>query len=104
MEAQDRTVDELLQLDVPEIKEYVDEHEPDLDELIEAEQEGRERQELIDWLEAKKERLEILNDDERAEELLKHVENAYRSASISEDTYNEAKQQTKEMIEDEGDA
>lgn len=88
--------DELLEKDIEAMKDEVDAAEHDLDALVE---EAREREHpAADWLEAKRERRELVEDEERVEELLSHLEEAYRTAAISQDTYQRVKQANRELL------
>lgn len=93
--------DDLVEADIETVKEVVAESnvDIDLDRLMEMEQERHARDELLDWLEEKKRRQELLQDEDRIEELLSHIEHAYRTAAISEDTYRHAKRVNRELLE-----
>ncbi len=93
-------MEELLEKDVDEIKEEVEEKEIEfIEELMEVEREGEDREELLEWLEEKKHRLELMEDEQRHEDLLSHLEYAYRTAAISEETYQDMKDKAREVVE-----
>lgn len=88
----------ILDNDPEEIKK-VDVREPQLLELMqEVEEENRAREDVLDWLSEKKRRQELINDDELVQELLSHLEEAYRTAAISENAYADAKHINKELL------
>lgn len=93
--------DDLVEADIETVKEVVAESDVDidLDRLMEMERERHARDELLDWLEGKKRNRELLQDEDRIEELLSHIEHAYRTAAISEDAYRHAKQVNRELLE-----
>lgn len=73
--------------------------EPELLELLmEAEEKNRARDEVLDWLSEKKRRWELINDDDIVRELLSHLEEAYRTAAISENAYADGKKVNKELL------
>ncbi|MCJ7478719.1 MAG: hypothetical protein MUP63_00890 [Candidatus Nanohaloarchaeota archaeon QJJ-7] len=91
-------VQKILENEMEKIQEAEIE-EPELIEMMmEVEKQNREREELLEWLSEKKRRQEIINDEERVESLLSHLEEAYRTASISENSYHEAKKTNKELL------
>jgi hypothetical protein len=94
-------VEDLLENDVKTVKKLVESADvtrADLAEMVEVEQDTRERDELLDWLRAKHERRDMIEDDDRVQELLGHIEEAYQTAAISEKTYQRAKQANKELL------
>lgn len=97
-------VDEILEQEVAAIKETVAESDAidgvDIAALIRAEQEREARDELLDWLEEKQATRATLRDEERIEALLEHLEHAYRTAAISEDAYQRAKEANKELLDE----
>lgn len=88
----------VLEKEFEEMKKLVDKHEPELEELIKKERELESREHVIEWLKDKKKRKELIEDEERIKELLKHIEHAYRTASIPEETYTKAKSLHKELL------
>lgn len=89
----------ILEKKFEKMKELIEEHEPELEALIAKEKEKENRQEVIKWLETKKKRKDLLNDEDAVKELLSHIEHAYRTASISEETYSNAKFLNKKLLE-----
>jgi hypothetical protein len=89
---------EFLDRDVDEVKESLHELDHELEQVIEIEREEQEREELIEWLEGKKERLKLINDEERLKELLSHLEYAYRTAAVSEETYQNARDLNRKLL------
>lgn len=91
--------DELLERSIDHIKDSFDEHDLSIDELHQREQEGEGREELIEWFKEKKERLELLESEEHLDDMLSHIEWAYRTASISKTTYDRAREITNRLKE-----
>lgn len=91
-------VEEILEHDVERVKDLVERHEPDVEELITKENRSKGREDLLTWLEEKKRYIELLEDEERIQNLLSHIEFAYRTASVSEETYQKAKSANKELL------
>lgn len=94
-------VENILKQDVAAVKEHVVSQglETDLAELIRVEEENENREELVDWLREKRERHELLTDEERLQELRAHLEYAYRTAAISQETYSKVRQLHQELLE-----
>jgi len=90
--------EEILENELEDMKEIIEEKEHELEELIAKEKEREARENVIQWLEEKRERKELLNDENRIKELLRHVEHAHRTASITEETYMKAKSIHKELL------
>ncbi len=91
----------VLEKEFEEMKSIVNEHEHELEELIKKEKKKEDgaRENVIRWLEGKKKRKELMEDEETIRELLSHIEHAYRTASIPEDTYAKAKSLHKELLD-----
>ncbi len=83
------------------MKEHVEENHEELDirEMVRVEEENENRTELVHWLLRKEKRRRLLGDEDRIRELLSHLEHAYRTAAISEDTYRQVKQRNRELLE-----
>lgn len=90
--------DELLDREIEEVKQAVAALEHDIDTLIEAEQDGAARQDLIDWLYLKKHHQELLHDEETVAHMQSHLEEAYRTAAISHKTYQDVKAANKKLM------
>jgi len=88
----------LLDSEIERVKEMIDECEEDIEHLIELEREHDAREDLIAWLEKKKRYRELLEDEGKIKNLLSHLEHAYRTASVSEDAYNMAKEANKRLL------
>lgn len=91
-------LEKILDNDVEGIKEGVSEHKPNLKKLMRMEREGEAREHVLDWLEGKKERIDMITDDDRLEEMLSHLEYAYRTAAISEETYQRAREINRRLM------
>lgn len=94
-------VEHILEKDVDGVKRHVEENVEELDirELVKHEEEHRDRQELVLWLLQKAKRRNMIEDEERVQELLSHIEYAYRTAAISEETYAKAREANKALLE-----
>lgn len=95
-------VEEILEKDADAVKSHVEENVEDLDlkQMIAVEEENENRENLLLWLLKKQKRRQLLQDEERIEELLSHTEYAYRTAAISQETYDSVKQANKELLRD----
>ncbi len=94
-------VKDILEKDVEAVREHVEENHDDLDlrEMVKVEEENRGRDDLVHWLLQKAKRRQLVEDEDRIEELLSHLEYAYRTAAISEETYAKVKQRNKQLLE-----
>ncbi len=94
-------VEHILEQDAEAVKRHVEEHVADLDlrEMVQVEEDNRNREELVHWLLRKAKRRTMIGDEERLKELLSHIEEAYRTAAISEETYAKAKQANKDLLQ-----
>jgi hypothetical protein len=91
----------ILERDVDAVQDHVEENvnELDLKELVQVEEQNQNREELVHWLLQKAKRRNMIEDEERVQELLSHIEHAYRMAAISEETYAKAKQANKDLLQ-----
>lgn len=96
-----RMVEHILEKEVEAVKEHVEENheEIDLREMVQVEEERENREDLVHWLLQKEKRRQLVENGERIEELLSHLEYAYRTAAISEETYNKVKQRNQQLLE-----
>lgn len=81
----------LLDKEPEEVKESIENFESDISKVIEIEKDKHAREGLIEWLEEKKERLELLEEEEMLEELMSFLEYSYNTAAISKKSYINAK-------------
>lgn len=95
-------VEDILAQEMGAVREHVNSQgfDADLKEMVRVEEANQNREELVLWLLQKQQRHDTILDEERLQHALSHLEEAYRTAAISQDTYHEMKRLNRELLDE----